>query len=173
MLKQGRFVGVSPGRSRQMGAVRGKGNFTTEVRARAMLVRAGLQGWCMHPSDVDGRPDFYFSAERLALFLDGCFWHGCRRCGHVPRTNSRFWAAKIERNQERDRAVGRALRAQGIRVLRIWEHAARERGWLDRLRRHITKRGRRSLPGTERTGVRSPSPTARVLAHRATRDWRK
>jgi DNA mismatch endonuclease Vsr len=76
-LPDGAFVNVSPARSRQMGAVRGKGNRTTEVRVRAILVGAGVRGWVMHPRDVLGRPDFYFPAERVALFIDGCFWHGC------------------------------------------------------------------------------------------------
>ena len=65
----------------------------------------------------------------------------CRTCGHVPKTNSSFWAAKIERNQQRDRAVARALRADGIRVLRIWEHAARDKRWLTELRRSIGTMG--------------------------------
>ena len=122
LLPGGIFIGVAAERSRRMAAVRGKGNRTTEVRARAMLVAAGLRGWCIHPTDVEGRPDFYFPLERLAAFIDGCFWHGCPRCGHVPRTNSRFWAAKIERNRDRDRRTSRLLRRQGMQVVRVWEH---------------------------------------------------
>jgi len=130
LLPGGTFSGVAAERSRRMAAVRGKGNYTTEVRARAMLVAAGFRGWCMHPTDVDGRPDFYFPLERLAIFIDGCFWHGCPRCGHVPKTNSVFWAAKIARNRARDRNVVRALRRQDIAVLRIWEHDARDPAWV-------------------------------------------
>ncbi len=126
LLPGGEFRRVSAERSRRMATVRGKGNRTTEIRARALLIRAGVRGWCMHPRDVAGRPDFFFTAERLAIFIDGCFWHGCARCGHVPKTNSRFWGAKIQRNRERDRATSRVLRRQGVRVLRVWEHEVGE-----------------------------------------------
>jgi G:T-mismatch repair DNA endonuclease (very short patch repair protein) len=57
-----------------------------------------------------------------AVFVDGCFWHGCRRCGHAPRTNAAFWEAKIERNRDRDLLTTRRLRRKGLRVLRFWEH---------------------------------------------------
>ncbi|MBI2928162.1 MAG: very short patch repair endonuclease [Verrucomicrobia bacterium] len=109
-----------------MRAVRGRGNKTTETRFRSALVRAGLRGWSIGPQNLPGRPDFYFAKARLAVFVDGCFWHGCRRCGHVPRTNSKFWRAKIERNRQRDRATSAALRAAGLRVIRLWEHKLRE-----------------------------------------------
>src|SRR5713226_2330071 len=137
LLPGGEFRRVSAERSRRMATVRGKGNRTTEIRARALLIRAGVRGWCMHPRDVAGRPDFFFTAERLAIFIDGCFWHGCARCGHVPKTNARFWSAKIQRNRDRDRLTSRLLRSQGIHVMRIWEHdvggvVARAREILDR-----------------------------------------
>src|SRR5262245_22186249 len=101
-----------------MGSVRGKGNKTTERRLRSALVRAGVSGWTMHPSDVKGSPDFFFSASRLAVFVDGCFWHGCPECGHFPSVNASFWRAKIERNQQRDRNTTDLLGAAGITVLR-------------------------------------------------------
>jgi DNA mismatch endonuclease, patch repair protein len=59
---------------------------------------------------------------RVAIFLDGCFWHGCSRCRSIPATNKAFWKAKIQGNIERDRNVTRMLRAMGWKVLRIWEH---------------------------------------------------
>ncbi|MBI5384278.1 MAG: very short patch repair endonuclease [Verrucomicrobia bacterium] len=125
-LPHGRFVGVTKGRSQQMRAVRGRGNKTTETRFRSALVRAGIRGWSIAPQNIPGRPDFYFAKARLAVFVDGCFWHGCPQCGHVPRTNSKFWRAKIERNRQRDRATTAALRAEGLRVVRLWEHKLRE-----------------------------------------------
>ena len=76
----------------------------------------------MHPGDIKGKPDFYFRTKRAAVFVDGCFWHGCERCGHTPRTRSEFWTAKFERNHARDLATGSALAEQGIKVLRVWEH---------------------------------------------------
>lgn len=105
-----------------MGAVRGKGNKSTERRLRFALVRAKVQGWKIHPKNVKGRPDFYFPASRLAVFVDGCFWHGCATCGHFPKTNAGFWQAKILRNRERDLATRAVLEEQGISVLRFWEH---------------------------------------------------
>ena len=92
-LPGGRFENVSPVRSRAMAAVRGKGNITTERRLRLALVRAGIRGWQLHPKGLSGRPDFLFPEAKLAVFADGCFWHGCRKCGHVPSKHSDFFGA--------------------------------------------------------------------------------
>jgi DNA mismatch endonuclease, patch repair protein len=121
-LPLGRFENVSASRSRAMGAIRSRGNQTTELTFRLALVRSGLSGWKMHPPSVLGRPDFFFEAHRIAVFIDGCFWHGCERCGHVPRTNRPFWRAKIEGNRERDQDITNRLVALGFRVVRFWEH---------------------------------------------------
>lgn len=121
-LKLGAFTDVSESRSRAMSAVKGRGNRTTEVPFRMALVRAGIRGWCIHPRDIIGCPDFYFPRYRVAVFLDGCFWHGCPRCGHFPKTNGKFWKMKILRNRSRDAAKRAALRKEGVRVIRIWEH---------------------------------------------------
>jgi DNA mismatch endonuclease, patch repair protein len=105
-----------------MRAVRGTGNATTELRLRMALVRAGVTGWTSQRSDLPGKPDFYFESANLAIFVDGCFWHGCRKCGHIPKTNQAFWALKIERNRGRHRKVALMLRNEGIGVIRFWEH---------------------------------------------------
>jgi DNA mismatch endonuclease (patch repair protein) len=105
-----------------MSAIRSKGNKTTELVVRMALVRAKISGWEMHPFDIKGTPDFYFRTRRVAIFVDGCFWHGCERCGHTPRTRSEFWAAKFERNHSRDLANVAALTQAKIKVLRVWEH---------------------------------------------------
>ena len=86
------------------------------------------------------RPDFVFRAQRLAVFVDGCFWHGCPLHATQPKQNAAFWREKIAANQARDRFVTRTLRAQGWRVLRIWEHdltRKNERRLLSRLRRVV------------------------------------
>ena len=127
LLPGGVFDGVSPTRSRAMAAVKGRGNKTTEGRLRLGLVRGGLRDWKVRPKGLRGNPDFLFPEARVAIFVDGCFWHGCPVCGHVPRTNRAFWAAKIERNRERDRATKEQLEAKGIRVLRFWEHELGDR----------------------------------------------
>lgn len=121
-LANGHFVGVSSMRSEAMRAVRSRNNRSTEIPLKMALVRAGLSGWQLHPRSAIGCPDFLFQAEGIALFVDGCFWHGCPRCGHRPRANALYWATKIELNKKRDRRTTRALRARGYRVLRIWEH---------------------------------------------------
>lgn len=121
-LANGGFGVVSESHSRRMGAIRGKGNRTTEARFRAMLVRAGIRGWTMLAKDVAGHPDFYFPRLRIAVFIDGCFWHGCARCGHIPTANRPFWKAKIERNRRRDLSTKDLLSQRGIRMVRFWEH---------------------------------------------------
>ncbi|MCX7428967.1 MAG: very short patch repair endonuclease [Planctomycetia bacterium] len=121
-LPRGKFENVTPARSRMMSAIKGRGNRTTEQRLRLAFVRAGIRGWRVHASDLPGRPDFFFFRSRVAVFVDGCFWHGCACCGHTPKTNPRFWAAKIEGNRQRDRKVARHLNCLKIKVIRFWEH---------------------------------------------------
>lgn len=121
-LKNGRFDNVDAARSKIMSCIPGKKNRSTEIALRFELVRAGMCGWKMH-YDIRGRPDFYFHDKSVAIFVDGCFWHGCPRCGHVPKTRTTFWAAKISRNRQRDARTSRYLRSHGIKVVRFWEHA--------------------------------------------------
>jgi DNA mismatch endonuclease, patch repair protein len=108
-----------------MTKVRGKNNKSTEVRLKMALVRAGVSGWNSHVQ-LPGRPDFYFRAAGLAIFVDGCFWHGCKRCGHIPKTHSEFWKAKLARNKARDARNRRSLKAMDVKVLRLWEHQLRD-----------------------------------------------
>jgi DNA mismatch endonuclease, patch repair protein len=68
------------------------------------------------------KPDFVFQKLKVALFVDGCFWHGCPRHATWPKTRAAFWLAKITGNKARDRRVNSALRKRGWTVLRIWEH---------------------------------------------------
>jgi len=71
---------------------------------------------------MPGKPDFYFPAARLAVFSDGCFWHGCKCTSHRFKTNPSFWLAKIKRNRQRDAQTTARLFTNGIKVLRFWEH---------------------------------------------------
>jgi DNA mismatch endonuclease (patch repair protein) len=73
------------------------------------------------------RADITFSKSRVVVFVDGCFWHGCREHKAVPKTNAGWWAAKLARNVERDRETDAHLAALGWRVIRIWEHEDLER----------------------------------------------
>jgi DNA mismatch endonuclease, patch repair protein len=108
-------------RSRVMAAVRSKGNRSTEWALRAGLVRGAVKGWQLHPA-LPGTPDFAFLKEKLAVFVDGCFWHGCSRCYVAPKARKAYWVQKIHRNMSRDRRVSSQLRKSGWRVMRIWEH---------------------------------------------------
>jgi DNA mismatch endonuclease, patch repair protein len=121
-LPDGRFLNVSVKRSRSMSAVKSKNNSSTERLLRMALVRSRISGWVTH-ANLPGKPDIYFPKEKLAIFLDGCFWHGCSRCGHIPKTNTLFWETKIKRNRQRDQKNGRLLRGQGVLVIRAWEHS--------------------------------------------------
>jgi DNA mismatch endonuclease (patch repair protein) len=109
-------------RSDVMARIRSRGNHATEIRVIALLRAQGLKGW-RRGQCVFGSPDFVFRAAKLALFVDGCFWHGCPRHGRVPDSRREYWLPKLARNKARDRAVSRALRTAGWRVVRLWECA--------------------------------------------------
>ncbi|MGH8022063.1 MAG: very short patch repair endonuclease [Limisphaerales bacterium] len=108
-------------RSEIMSRVKGRRNAATELRLIAIFRKHDIRGWRRGRS-IFGRPDFVFPAARLAVFVDGCFWHGCPLHGTEPQTNRGFWVRKIKRNKERDRLVGRNLRMQKWRILRVWQH---------------------------------------------------
>lgn len=122
-------------RSFNMSRVRSRGNRSTELNLIALFRTAGVTGWRRN-SVLFGRPDFVFPARRVALFVDGCFWHGCRRRCKPPPRNSDFWELKISQNRKRDRLVSKTLRDEGWTVLRIWEHdlAGNHRAVLRRIR---------------------------------------
>lgn len=105
-----------------MSAIRSRGNKSTEKAIRFRMIRAGVRSWKLSPADLPGRPDFVFDAERLVVFLDGCYWHGCPKCYRAPTSNTGYWSEKLRRNKTRDRNVSRTLRQQGWRVVRFWEH---------------------------------------------------
>ena len=121
-------------RSALMAKVRGRGNLTTEQALAKLLRTQGWSGWrrqrAIGVRMADGgrfrvRPDFIFATRRLAVFVDGCFWHGCPRHGTRPAGNAAFWRRKFAANRTRDRRNTRQLRSAGWRVLRLWEHELR------------------------------------------------
>lgn len=111
-------------RSEVMSAIRGRGNRSTELAMVALFRSFGITGWRRH-QNLLGRPDFVFREARLAVFVDGCFWHGCSIHGVRPKQNRAFWDVKISTNMKRDRRVTRHLRNSGWTVIRIWEHQLR------------------------------------------------
>jgi DNA mismatch endonuclease (patch repair protein) len=127
-------------RSRIMAAVRSANTRSTEWKLRSQLITAGVRGWQCQVANLPGKPDFIFPRQKLAVFVDGCFWHACpKHCTYAKglrrttrpfdklrvttkRTGRAFWLGKLAGNIARDRRVNRQLRRQGWRVVRIWEH---------------------------------------------------
>lgn len=117
-------VASTAGRSRNMQAIR-RVNTKPEVALRSALHRAGLRFRKDHRLDLaDGRvrPDVVFTRARVAVFVDGCFWHCCPEHGRQPSVNSGYWAPKLQRNVDRDRQNTAVLERAGWTVVRIWEH---------------------------------------------------
>lgn len=108
-------------RSAVMARIRSKGNLQTELAMIRLLHQHGFTGWRRN-QPVYGRPDFIFRKARLAVFVDGCFWHGCPQHGTIPQNNRKYWKRKLERNRERDQQVNRELRRRGWKILRVWYH---------------------------------------------------
>lgn len=121
-------------RSEVMSRIRSRGNQATELALAKLFRRHKITGWRRNQK-VFGKPDFIFPKHKLAVFVDGCFWHGCPKHGTQPKGNAAFWRKKISRNQIRDRLVTRTLRKAGWRVIRIWEHELTRKHQTRRLRR--------------------------------------
>ena len=92
-----------------------------ELALRRELHRRGLR-FRTHDPGVAGRPDIVFTRARLAVFVDGCFWHRCPEHGTQPKNNGAWWAAKLDGNVARDRRQEQQLVDEGWTVVRIWEH---------------------------------------------------
>ena len=136
-------------RSAIMSCISGRFNERTEISLAKLLRRERIKGWRRHQSikfetkglrktsASDGtifkpvvRPDFCFPHPKLAVFVDGCFWHGCPKCYRQPKSRKGFWSAKVLRNRERDAFQTRQLKRKGWRVIRIWEHQLQSRNIL-------------------------------------------
>ena len=126
-----------------MSRVKGKGNRSTEQRLVRLLRADHLSGWRRH-LPLPGTPDFAWPKAKVAVFVDGCFWHGHNTCKRniTPKQNAKFWQEKIERNRRRDRRQARELRAKGWKVLRIWECDLKKRPeqCVRRIRRAVAER---------------------------------
>ena len=113
-------------RSRVMRAVRSSNAKSTERRFRAILAAKGVGHWKSGQSQLPGKPDLVFFDRRLAVFLDGCFWHGCPQCYRRPNSRREYWDAKLASNVARDVRSTNDLLAIGWQVLRFWEHEIRD-----------------------------------------------
>jgi len=122
-------------RSEIMRAIKSRGNASTEKKLIQLFKTNKISGWRRN-STILGRPDFAFPQRRIALFADGCFWHGhgCRNL--TPAQNAEYWRKKIQRNMERDKEVTRTLKKQNWQVVRIWECEI-SRGDIRKLKRRL------------------------------------
>lgn len=124
---------TTPGRRRNMQANRRR-DTGPEIAIRSLLHASGFRYRCdlrLDLQDARVRPDIVFTRHKVAIFVDGCFWHSCPEHGRDPETNSSYWSPKLRGNRERDVRNTSALQAAGWTVVRIWEHvpptdAARE-----------------------------------------------
>jgi DNA mismatch endonuclease (patch repair protein) len=107
--------------SRVMSANRAK-NTSPELKLRKALWQHGIRGYRLHPKTIPGRPDIAFTSKKLAIFVNGCYWHRCPKCNYaLPKTNTDFWLQKFTRNTERDQRKKRELQRLGWKVVFVWE----------------------------------------------------
>lgn len=107
-------------RSEIMSHVRGK-ETGIEIALRKALWKAGYR-YRKNASGYFGKPDILLRKYKTVIFIDSCFWHGCKKHGSLPKTRAKFWKEKIERNKERDKEVNRYYKRDDWKILRIWEH---------------------------------------------------
>lgn len=119
-------------RSRTMSRIKSRSNLSTEKAVATLLQSAGLTGY-RKQWPIRGKPDFAWPGRKIAVFVDGCFWHGCLRCCRIPNTNRQYWLDKIGRNRERDKETTAYLRSQGWSVLRIPECRIGKGKFIDKL----------------------------------------
>lgn len=125
-------------RSFIMRQVKSSKNKSTEEKLAAIMRELGVIGWRRN-SKKFGKPDFIFPRLKIALFVDGCFWHG-HFCKSLPITNRDYWVKKIERNKQRDKLVNKTLKYNQWKVIRIWECDFQQRNKLiKKLTRNLLK----------------------------------
>ena len=96
-----------------------------EVALRSALHRRGYRfrkDLLVRAGDLRTKPDIVFTRQKVAVYVDGCFWHGCPEHGTTPKTNQGYWIPKLERNRQRDTSANEALASHGWTVIRVWEH---------------------------------------------------
>lgn len=126
-------------RSWAMAQVRAKYNKSTEIRFIEILKECRVTGW-RRGYPLFGKPDFVFTKGKIAVFIDGCFWHGCSKHCRMPASNRDYWEEKIRRNTLRDREVNKNLRNKGWAVIRFWEHDLKNKSAYSRKMGHLIRR---------------------------------
>jgi len=112
-------------RSEVMSLIRGTGNKDTELKLISIFRAYNIRGW-RRRFPLTGKPDFVFPRARVAVFVDGCFWHGCHLHCRMPKSRVNFWVLKIAKNKDRDRRVNKILKLDGWGIVRVWEHSLRD-----------------------------------------------
>jgi len=107
-------------RSEIMSAVRSQGT-KIEVAFRKVLRKLGYK-FRQNPKNYFGKPDFVLKKHKTVIFIDSCFWHGCKKHCRMPSSRKKYWIKKIKRNKKRDQEVNKHYRKIGWKKLRIWEH---------------------------------------------------
>ncbi len=107
-------------RSEIMGKVRSQDS-KMEVKFRKALWRTGFR-YSKNAKDYFGKPDLVLKKYKTVIFIDSCFWHGCKKHCRVPADNRKYWVDKIERNKKRDKQVNQHYRKKSWNILRVWEH---------------------------------------------------
>ncbi|HQM44099.1 MAG TPA: very short patch repair endonuclease [Smithellaceae bacterium] len=123
-------------RSWIMAQIKSNGNRSTEMNMLLSLRENKIKGWRRN-YPVFGKPDFAFPKHRVAIFIDGCFWHGHPQKCRLPKTNKEYWERKISKNKARDLIVKATLRKKGWRVIRIWEDSVKKPSTISRIRKAL------------------------------------
>ena len=111
-------------RSQVMSRIPCRGNKATELRLMAIFREFGIKSWRRNQKLLD-KPDFAVKTEKILVFVNSCFWHGCSKCFRRQGSNQEYWNAKISGNRRIDRKVTYELRKIGWQVIRIWQHGLR------------------------------------------------
>ncbi len=123
-------------RSYCMSKVKGK-NTKIETIFRKYIWEKGVKGYRVNNRKITGKPDLFFGQQKLAVFIDGCFWHKCPECFSPPTGNFGFWDEKLTGNVNRDKEVNKLLKGKDIRVIRFWEHEVEKN--LDKCYKRLVK----------------------------------
>lgn len=146
-------------RSRIMSRIRSTGTKAEERLFQLTRVLTGRRKIIRNARQIVGCPDVFVPSLRLALFLDGCFFHSCPVHGHIPKSNSEYWKPKLDRNRRRDRRSRDQLRRQGIAVYRFWEHELKVKN-AERVARRIKTAIRRADQRSKMSALDRPSSKA-------------
>jgi DNA mismatch endonuclease (patch repair protein) len=122
-------------RSEMMSRVKNK-DTKLEILFRKELWKLGFR-YSKNSTKYVGKPDLTLPKYKTVIFIDSCFWHGCKKHGSIPATNRDFWVTKLNRNKERDKEVSKFYKKQGWQVIRVWEHEFKEPGLMARVAKKI------------------------------------